>query len=149
MAFIELGNTMFRGTLRGATGVARFKLTVDAINAVDTVNIGSNQVTYSKHIVFSGYSRGAGSTIASLLIDIPDDVAWVEVVSYCNRASTVSINGSALPNRNKRHPDSRLFPAVNLIKLTKGTHIFRVLTNSSGQCEGYAICRYIRITGAR
>ena len=149
MAFIELGNTMFRGTLRGATGVARFKLTADAINAVDTVNIGSDQVTYSKHIVFGGISKSVGSTIALLNINIPDDVAWVEVISHCTRTSTVSINGSALPTRNKRFPDSRLFPAVNLIKLTKGTHTFRILANSIGQCEGYAICRYIRITGAR
>lgn len=149
MAFIELGNTMFRGTLRGATGVARFKLTADAINAVDTVNIGSDQVTYSKHIVFDGYSGSVGSIIAVLLIDIPDDVAWVEIISHCTKSSTFSINGSALPIRNRRFPDSRLFPAVNLIKLTKGTHTFRVIANSTGQCEGYAICRYIRITGAR
>lgn len=149
MAFIELGNTMFRGTLRGATGVARFKLTADAINAVDTVNIGSDQVTYSKHIVFDGYSGSVGSTIATLLIDIPDNEAWVEVISHCTRSSTVSINGSVLPIRNRRLPNSKIFPAVNLIKLTKGTHTFRVVSNSIGQCEGYAICRYIRITGAR
>lgn len=149
MAFIELGNTMFRGTLRGATGVARFKLTVDAINAVDTVNIGNDQVTYSKHIVFNTYSGGVGSIIAVLPINIPDDVAWVEVISHCTRSSTFSINGSALPIRNRRHPDSKIFPAVNLIKLTKGTHQFRVVSNSIGQCEGYVLCRYIRITGAR
>lgn len=149
MAFIELGNTMFRGTLRGATGVARFKLTADAINAVDTVNIGSDQVTYSKHIEFNSTSTSVGSTIAVLPINIPDDVAWVEIISHCTRSSTVSINGSALPIRNKRSPDSRIFPAVNLIKLTKGTHTFRVIANSTGQCEGYVICRYIRITGAR
>lgn len=149
MAFIELGNTMFRGTLKGATGVARFKLTADAINAVDTVNIGSDQVTYSKHIEFNSTSTSVGSTIAILPINIPDDVAWVEIISHCTRSSTFSINGSALPIRNRRSPNSRLLPAVNLIKLTKGTHTFRVLSNSIGQCEGYAICRYIRITGAR
>lgn len=149
MAFIELGNTMFRGTLKGATGEARFKLTADAINAVDTVNIGSNQVTYSKHIEFNSKSTKAGSVVALLSISIPDNVAWVEIVSHCTRASTFSINGSALPTRNRRLPNSRLFPAVNLIKLTKGTHTFRVIANSTGQCNGYAICRYIRITGAR
>lgn len=149
MAFIELGNTMFRGTLRGATGIARFKLTADAINAVDTVNIGGNVVTYSKHIVFSGESKNVGGTIALLPLDIPDDIAWVEIVSHCTRATTISMDGAALPVRNRRSMDSRLFPAVNLIKLPKGTHTVMVVANSVGQYEGYVICRYIRITGGR
>lgn len=147
MSFVELSNVMFRGTLRGANGSARFKLTANAINAVDTVNINFNQVTYSKLITYSRTSQGAGSTLVSMGLDIPDSFAWVEIVAYGTRAGSVSVDGAFRLNRNRRSPGLALLPFVELVNLTKGLHTVSLHSASSGSSSGLILCRYIRNTG--
>lgn len=147
MSFVELSNVMFRGELKGANGEARFKLTADAVNAVDTLNINFNQVTYNKVITYSRASQSAGSTLALLELDVPDTAAWIEIVAYGSRAGNVLVDGVIKPNRNRRAPDQRLLPFVELVSLSKGLHTVSMRSSSSGSSSGVLLCRYIRNTG--
>ena len=149
MAYLELGNVMFRGDLKAATGEAKFRLTAKAINAVDTVNIGNDQVTYNKHINFNVSNVSAGQVIATLPIDIPDSNAWMEIIAYASRGSTVSVDGQAQLNRNRRGPSTELLPFITVIPLNKGAHTIRIIAGSAGSTKGYIVARYIRTTGAR
>ena len=149
MAYIEIGNVMFRGDLKAATGVAQFRLTAKAINAVDTVNIGNDQVTYNKHINFNIGHVSAGKVIATLPIDIPDSDAWMEIIAYATRGATVSVDGKAQLNRNRRGPSTELLPFITVIPLSKGAHTIRIIAGSAGSTNGYILARYIRTTGAR
>lgn len=149
MAYLELGNVMFRGDLKAATGEAKFRLTANAINAVDTVNIGNDQVTYNKHINFNVSNVSVGQVIATLPIDIPDSNAWMEIIAYASRGSTVSVDGQAQLNRNRRGPSTELLPFITVIPLNKGAHTIRIIAGSAGSTNGYIVARYIRTTGAR
>ena len=149
MAYFELDSVLFRGELKGATGVAKFRLTSKAINAVDTVNIGNDQVTYNKHINFNVSNVSAGQVIATLPIDIPDSNAWMEINAYASRGSTVSVDGQAQLNRNRRGPSTELLPFITVIPLNKGAHTIRIIAGSAGSTKGYIVARYIRTTGAR
>lgn len=147
MAYFELDSVLFRGELKGATGVAQFRLTSKAINAVDTVNIGNDQVTYNKYINFNIGWVGSGAVIQTLNLNVPDATAWVEVTAYASRASTVRIDGSNQINRNRRSPNTKLLPFVALVKLNRGSHTVQLISGSAGSTEGYIIARYIRETG--
>lgn len=149
MAFIEIGNVMFRGDLKAATGEAKFRLTANAINAIDTVNIGHNQVTYNKHINFNIGYVSAGQVIATLPIDVPDSSSWMEIIAYASRGSTVSVDGYAQINRNRRGPSTVLLPFITVIPLSIGPHTIRIIAGSAGSTSGYILARYIRTTGAR
>lgn len=144
MAYFEIGDVLFRGQLNGATGVAKFKLTANAINAVDTVNIGNDQVTYSKYI---RYTTTTGSIVGQLPIDIPDEYGWVEIVACGTNTSAVTINGNDQINRNRRRTVDFLMPAVVLVKLDNGPHTIGLRRSNAGTSTGYVLCRYIRGTG--
>lgn len=148
MAYLELGNVMFRGDLKAATGEAKFRLTANAINAVDTVNIGNDQVTYNKHIIFNVGYVSAGQVIATLPIDIPDSDVWMEIIAYASLGSIVSVDGQAQLNRNRRGPSTELLPFITVIPLDIGDHNIRIIAESEGSTEGYIVARYIRTTGA-
>ena len=147
MSYVELDSVLFRGELKAATGVAKFRLTAQAIDAVDTVNIGNQQVTYDFRSQF-GVSHAAGVALFSAVLDIPDATAWVEIIAYATRAASVYVDGSKQPIRNRRLPNSRLMPSVSLHKLTKGTHSVQIVSGSAGWSDGYLMCRYIRTTGS-
>lgn len=148
MAYIELSHVLFRGQLVGVTGQARFKLTANAINAVDTVNIAGNEVTFSFYFRTGSKSVAAGNAIVSGSINVPDNAAYVEVVCYAHRGATVYVDGVARPNRNRRGPGSKLLPFVEILPLTKGVHSISVIAGSTGtSADGYIFCRYIRRTG--
>ena len=149
MAYIELGNVMFRGDLKAATGEAKFRLTANAINAIDTVNIGHNQVTYNKHINFYVGYVSAGHVIATLPIDVPDSSSWMEIIAYASRGSVVSIDGYGQINRNRRGPSTELLPFITVIPLSRGYHTISIIAGSAGSTSGYILARYIRTTGAR
>lgn len=148
MAYIEVSDVLFRGELRGATGQARFKLTAEAINAVDTVNIAGNQVTYNFYFRYSGIAVSNGGVMLTGTINVPDNNAWVEVIAYGHGASAVQVNGVTRPNRNRRGPSYELLPFVEVIPLAKGTHTVRLISGFTGtSSKGYIFCRYIRNTG--
>lgn len=147
MSYVELDNVMFRGTLKGATGKAKFKLTAQAIDAVDSVNINYDQVTYNKLFTYERANQTSGSTLVTAILQIPDDEAWVEIIAYGDRASYVSVNGVGRLNRNRRGPENKYLPYVEMVSLTKGTHTVRLVSGSSGYSKGLILCRYIRKTG--
>lgn len=147
MAYIELDNVLYRGTLKAATGEAKFRLTASAINAVDTINIGNDQVTYNKHIIVNVGQVYKGQVIAALPVDIPDTNAWLEIIAYASRASAVTVDGQTQLNRNRRQPSTKLLPFITVIPLSKGAHTIRLIAGSSGSTSGYIVARYIRTTG--
>jgi hypothetical protein len=147
MSFVELSNAMFRGTLKAATGAAKFKLTAQAINAVDTVNINYNQVTYDRLITYSRTYQAAGSILAAMELNIPDSSAWVEIVAHGTYAGGVSVDGSWRANRNLRAPNQPMLPFVELISLSQGQHTVQLHSSGSGASSGLILCRYIRSTG--
>ena len=148
MAFIELNDVLFRGELRGATGRARFKLTSKNINAIDTVNIAGNQVTYSTYSRWWGGAITNGYGMFTHWIDIPDDNVFVEIIAFAQFAGKVSVDGSIRPNRNKRGPGMRCLPYVEILPLSKGAHYVQLISAASGSSTGgYIFCRYIRRTG--
>ncbi len=149
MAYIELSDVLFRGELRGATGTARFKLTANAVNAVDTLHIAGNQVTYSTYLRWWGGPITNGSTMFSHVVSIPDDDTFVEVIAYANNASYVTVDGVRRQNRNRRGPNLRSLPYVEIIPLTKGTHTITLISGvTRSSTDGYILCRYIRRTGS-
>lgn len=148
MSFVELSNVMFRGTLKAARGSARFKLTANAINAVDSININFNQVTYNRFMTYSRPSQAAGSTLATMTLDVPDTAAWVEIIAYGDHAGSVLVDEVVRPNRNRRSPNSQLLPFVEIVHLTKGTHTVVLRSSAAGSSKGLIMCRYVRDTGA-
>lgn len=147
MSYAELSNVMFRGHLRGANGSAKFKLTADAINAVDTLNINFNQVTYDRLITYERPYQSAGSVLATLSMVIPDEGAWVEIVAQGSGAGAVYVDGVVRRNRNRRSPNQALLPFVELVQLSKGNHVVSMTSSASGYSAGLIFCRYIRNTG--
>lgn len=149
MAFIELTDVLFRGELRGANGRARFKLTAKALNAVDTLNIAGNQITYSFYFRHSSKAVTAGAASLTGIIDVPDSSAWIEVIAYGDRARSVVVDGVTRPNYNRRSPSLYLMPFTEMIKLNKGTHSISLISDFTGtSASGYIFCRYIRNTGS-
>lgn len=142
-------DVLFRGELRGASGTAKFKLTANAINAVDTVNIAGNQVTYNFFFRYSSIAVTAGAYSLQATISVPDDAAWVEIICYGEGASGIYVDGVLRPNRNRRGPSYALLPFIEVIALAKGTHTVKMMSGVTGtSAEGYIFCRYIRRTGA-
>lgn len=149
MAFIELSDILFRGQLRGATGQARFKLTTKALNAVDTLNIAGNQVTYSTYIRWYGGAITNGWGMFTHWFDVPDGGAYVEIVAYAQNAGTVSVDGAIRPNRNRRGPGFKCLPFVEILPLSPGQHFVQMIAALSGSSSGgFVLCRYIRPTGS-
>jgi len=146
MSFIELDSVLFRGELKGAKGTAKFRLTAQAIDAVDTVNIGNGQCTYDFKTQF-GVSHAAGVALFTAVLDIPDATAWVEIIAYATRAVSIYVDSAKQPIRNRRPPNSRLLPSVSLHNLSQGTHTVQIFSGSAGWSDGYIMCRYIRTTG--
>ena len=147
MSFIELSNVMFRGTLKAANGEARFKLAADAINAVDTVNIGNSQCTYDFQVRFLTPYMPSEVALATAYLNVPDDGAWVEVIAFGTTAGSVYVDGVLQPNRNRRNPSQRTLPFVSLYPMAKGPHTVVLRSNKAGPTGGYIMCRYIRKTG--
>lgn len=148
MSYIELGNVMFRGELRGATGQAKFKLLAQAIDAVDTVNIAGNQVTYSTYASYTSKSTSVGAQLLNVSINVPDTNTYVEFIAYGSGASSVRIDGVGRPNRNRRGPGYKLLPFVEILPMAAGNHTVQLISGINGtSTDGYIFCRYIRRTG--
>jgi len=149
LAFIELNDVLFRGELRGARGTARFKLTARALNAVDTLNIAGNQVTYSTYQRWYGGPITYGVRMFGYYVEVPDTNVFVEIVAYGHNAANVAVNGVIRPNRNRRSPGYPCLPFVDVLHLPKGGHYIEMTAAISGYSNGgYILCRYIRRTGA-
>lgn len=148
MSFIEVSDAMFRGELRGANGVAKFKLTAEAIDAVDTINVAGGQVTFSYYFSYGSKSVTSGGESLVATIDVPDSSAFIEIISYGHGASSVRVNGVDRLNRNLRSPSFECLPFVEVVELPKGIHTISLISGFTGTSSfGYILCRYIRRTG--
>lgn len=144
--YAEFGNAFFRGRLKGATGEARFKLVADTINAVSTVNIAKQAVTFS---FYRQYANALSTTYCELAIDVPDDgEIWLEFICYGVNATQFFFDGGLRGTFNQRRLSSETNPYNELIRVTKGQHVAVLKGAAASSAEGYIFCRYIRKTGS-
>lgn len=147
--YAEFGNAFFRGRLKGATGEARFKLVADTINAVSTVNIAKQAVTFS---FYKKYTDAIGTTYCELIIDVPDEDevygVWLEFICYGANATQFFFDGGIRGTFNQRRLGSKTNPYNELIRVTKGQHVAVLKGAAASSAEGYIFCRYIRKTGS-
>lgn len=149
MAFIEMSDILVRGELRGAIGKAKFKMTSKAINAVDTLHIAGNQVTYTFYFTYPSKSVTSGGVSLTGTFNVPDQNAWVEIIAYGHGAASIKIDGTTQPNRNKREPSSKIMPFITVVPLAKGNHSIQIVSGITGTSSGgWIFCRYIRRTGS-
>ncbi|UKL14934.1 hypothetical protein hairong_028 [Pseudomonas phage hairong] len=168
--YAEFGNAFFRGRLKGATGVARFKLTAGSVNAVDTINIAGRAVTYDWIVQFGPATAQPGEVLYQTVIDIVDDDVYIEFLAYSDTKTTLLdgsvqplgmnrtfwIDGVMQPNFVARDPGFKICPYNSVVPLARGQHVIqiRAYQQSNGQltspysAEGYIFCRYIRRTGS-
>ncbi|WP_062269501.1 hypothetical protein [Endozoicomonas arenosclerae] len=150
MSYFEMDSVLFRGQLKGATGQAKFKLTSDAIEAVDTVNIEGGAVTYSTYsYVYPNRSFSQGEHVVSSVIQVPEG-AWTEWFAACSGTkSSLYINGGLQPRLISFKQGQGLgSPLSGLVNLGAGQHTLALHTASAGHNHNaYILVRYIRNTG--
>lgn len=152
MSYIELGNVMFRGEIRGAKGTIHGKLTAKAVNAVDTLNFKDGQITYSVLATYANASVSAASAVLfSTVINIPDPSgSVVEITAYASDiGATVRVDGGNRIATSGGYPTFKFAPFNELISLGQGNHTIDILSSKAGvSAEGYILVRYIRATGS-
>ena len=144
MSFIELGNVMFRGELKAATGKVRFSLSASAVNAVDSINIVNGSVSYSQFFSFSRNAQ-SGKTFFSVNANIQDQQSFLEVVVYSNALKDVLVS-NVKQNRHNANRNLMIFPVIVVVPLAKGTHPVSLTANGTGTASGWLNLRYIRST---
>lgn len=154
MAYVEMGSVFFRGHLKGAIGAAKFKLTAQAIDAVDGINIRNGSV--SSYVITSS----AGPVIvpdggiylsAEINGDSSDDL--IDVVAYADADDETGffLNGTRRVSRNRRYSiRNDLLMYRGLFKLQAGSNIAQLVNVSGGDLiinRGILMLGYIRRTG--
>lgn len=147
-SYAEFGNAFFRGQLKGATGEARFKLTADAVNAVNTVNIAGNQLTYNFGFRYADRQVANGQSLISAVIDVIDTEVYIEFMAYGRNAKGILIDGSSRPVRGVNRFTSRMMPYGEIMYMAPGQHTVSLIGNGGYSAEGWIFCRYIRRTGS-
>lgn len=159
--YAEFGNAFFRGRLKGAKGTARFKLTARSINAVDTVNIKGQAVTwnfFSRYDNYVGAPGQSGYTYLSMQVDVLDDGVFIELICFAQQPvnedgfseyePTIYVDGVARPGYAARNARSRIYPFNEVLPMSKGIHTVSIRGSYQTSAEGYIFCRYIRPTGS-
>lgn len=149
MSYIELGSVAFRGELRGATGYLRGTLTADAVNAVDTINIATGQITYNTVVSYNNLAVVNNGTMLVANIVLPDASCFIEVQAYCHGGEMVVVDGGERNPTSTGHVATELVPFSELILLPGGSHQIYVRSGFTGiSAFGYIHVQYIRNTGA-
>jgi len=149
MSFVEFGSVMFRGDLVAATGVFKGRFTVEAIDAVDTINIKTNQITFQERAAHSGKSVTSGQPALSFNFVMPDSWKKVEIVAYGSLCNGLRLDGVTIPIRSGVTGLVQFRPLVALVDVDAGSHTIDLMANSTGWSDsGYILVRYIRETGA-
>lgn len=148
MSYIEIGSCAFRGELRGATGFFKGSLTALAIDAVDTVNIASGQITYNTLVSYSNQAASVGSNLLVANINVPDSLAFIEIQAFGAGAVQVFVDGTLRAPTSMGTPGNRLVPYTELILLAGGPHQIILRSGINGVSSfGYIHVQYIRRTG--
>lgn len=161
MSYIEMGNVLFRGELRGARGRIKGKLTANAVNVIDTIHIADGQITFS---VFSAYYNRQitpNAVVHSIQVDIPDAQGFVEVTAFCDYGASASANtstnsayvridGGMRIGTNGSRPWLQVFPFNETVALARGVHTIEIVSGNHSLLsgKGYILARYIRATGS-
>ena len=145
MSYIELGNTMFRGTLSAATGEVQFDLEAGAIDAVDTINIAHGAVSYSQYFDFTREAV-KDQVFFSVNANIKDGEAFLEVTTFSNMLGRVYVGGVE-QNRHNAIANVDALPVVVVVPLSLGVHPVELSASASGTASGWLNLRYIRYTG--
>jgi hypothetical protein len=148
--YAEFGNAFFRGRLKGATGEARFKLTADVINAVNTVNIKGAAVTYN---FYQKYQNPVGSPLTTTpftqIVDVWDDGVFLEFIVFGQGCSGVFVDGVRRPAYNGKRVNHPCLPHNEIIQLAKGPHTVQLVhPGNSVSTDGFIFVKYIRPTGS-
>ncbi|QOC57885.1 hypothetical protein phiK7B1_030 [Pseudomonas phage phiK7B1] len=144
--YAEFGNAFFRGRLKGATGEARFKLTADVINAVNTVNIKGAAVTYNFYHKYVGVQS---TTPLSVIVDVWDEGVFLEFLVYGQGCTSVIIDGVTRPRYNGKGVNHSCLPHNEVIQLAKGQHTVTLThPGNSVSADGFIFVKYIRPTGS-
>lgn len=146
MGYAEFSHALFRGELAGATGTADFKLTADAVDVVDTINIKNGSVAYQMAFRFAGNSSTNGGVIFQAAIPVHDKSVILEVSGYSNRAAHIAINGR-VQSRFNANANIPFIPLITSDAVPVGTTTVQIIGNSPGLASGWLIVRYIRKTG--
>ena len=148
MSYVELGKVLFRGELRAANGEAKFKLTADAIDAVDSINIGWGEVSYMHHIRYdTPVEATKGQSLLTLVVDMPTDYQFVEINAYADGASVVRVNAIEDFNRYRSHVGNSLFSYSGLWRLS-GQNTVSIISGHTGvSSSGWMLVKYLRETG--
>lgn len=170
--YAEFGNAFFRGRLKGASGEARFKLSANSVNAVDTINIAGRAVTYDWIVQFGPASADYGGVLYQTVIDVVDDGVYIEFLCYSHCKPTlldgsvairpfgrmIRIDGVEQPIFMGRDAAFKACPFNSVVPLARGQHTIQIMSSripristdidSRYSAEGYIFCRYIRRTGS-
>lgn len=143
--YAEFGNAFFRGRLKGATGEARFKLTADTINAVDTVNIRGGAVTYN---FYQTYANVQSTVPLNMNIEVLDDGVYLEFIAYGHGCLRLVVDGVVRPRYNGKAVNHPCLPHNEVLPMAKGFHnVYLTHQGNVPSAEGFIFVRYIRPTG--
>lgn len=156
-SFLEIQDVIFRGTLAGAHGVAAFKLTVDAVDAVDSVNIRGDAVVAEYRASFSG-SYAANTVVSWLSVVVPDRYSFVECLiidtgrqgGWGLRWAGVELQTYTGVNPQFEHVP-RFVAARGLATPTSSGGVFSAEALNGGAHQvrsGYFVVRVVRNTGS-
>jgi hypothetical protein len=146
MATFEAHSTLFRGELKGATGDVAFKLTADAIDAVDTVNFQGNAITYK---VYTKYSKtiGNNATFLTINFNVPEAAA-IEILVHAPGMAFYRIDGVAQSRWGFLGTDALIPWRHTFYDISPGNHTLKLVAGSqAGPSSGYVLISYIRPTG--
>ncbi|OQX35583.1 MAG: hypothetical protein B0D91_10560 [Oceanospirillales bacterium LUC14_002_19_P2] len=149
MSYVELGDVLFRGELVGANGEARFKLTADAIDAVDTINIQHGQVSYILYSYQASKYVNSGGVINQIVCPVTDSDVVIQVDAYGHLAGQLRFNGGNRPMRLSSHVNKPLFSYSELFQVNPGTHTVQIVSGSAGtSTKSWILVKYLRLTGS-
>uniref|UniRef100_A0AAU6W0N7 Uncharacterized protein n=1 Tax=Pseudomonas phage Nican01 TaxID=3138540 RepID=A0AAU6W0N7_9CAUD len=144
--YAEFGNAFFRGRLKGATGEARFKLTADTINAVNTVNIKGAAVTYN---FYQKYVNVQSTQPLSVIVDVWDDGVFIELLVYGQGCQAVFVDGVRRPRYNGKAVNHPCLPHNEILQMAKGQHTVTLThLGNVASTDGFIFVKYIRPTGS-
>lgn len=156
MSYVEMGSAIFRGNLAGATGDVRFKLTAEAIDAVDTINIQNGSVTSYVVVVKNTaemVDKDGTYMFVNVMGDSDDDC--IDLYAYVdskNKDMKIFHNGKKILDRSQKYKiNDRFFKFRAVIRSVVGENVIAIVNKGATQdmaSGGFILAGYIRETGA-
>ena len=91
----------------------------------------------------------ANTDILSLVVNVPDPVAYLEMLFYSDKGAQGYFDNQAIVSRSGTLISQNGFCLRDILRTTQGQHTLRITAASSGlSSHGFIVCRYIRDTGS-